>query len=234
MKKGFMAWIMVVAIGFLSAFWVCVRALRDTSVKVTTEDGMRVVVDAGHGGIDGGVVGRVTKTKESDLNLLLAFALQTELQEMGFEVTLTRKTEAGLYGTTARGFKKRDMERRKEIIEQTRPDFILSLHQNFYPSSSSRGAQVFYAPNSEEGEKLALQTQARLNGLYETAGARGRKAAQGDFFMLHCWDCPSILVECGFLSNAEDERLLCMETWRKKLAKSLAAGLVAYLSERFV
>ena len=234
MKKGFLAWIMVVAIGFLSAFWVCVRALRDTSVGATVEVGMRVVVDAGHGGIDGGVVGRVTKTKESDVNLALAFALQTELLEMGFEVTLTRKMEAGLYGTTARGFKKRDMERRKEIIEETRPDFILSLHQNFYPSSASRGAQVFYASNSEEGRKLALQMQTRLNELYKTEGARGRKASKGDFFMLHCWDCPSILVECGFLSNAEDERLLCTGTWRKKLAKSLASGLVAYLSERFV
>ncbi len=231
MKKGFFALATALTMGFVSAVALCVRALNGAqAVSAFDDGGMRVVVDAGHGGIDGGVSGRKTGVKESEINLAIAFRLNDVLTEMGFEVTMTRKTDAGLYGTTAPGFKKRDMQRRKEIIQDASPMLVISVHQNFYPSQRERGAQVFYAEDNEKSRLFALAVQGQMNDLYADVGVKNRTAAKGDFFMLHCADCPSIIVECGFLSNAQDEELLRSDSWQDKTARCIAAGAVAYLA----
>ncbi len=204
------------------------QALSAQNVSAFSEGSMRIVIDAGHGGIDGGVTGKKTGVKESDINLAISFALQARLEDMGFEVTLTRKTKGGLYDTTAKGFKKRDMQKRKEIIQKADPALVLSVHQNFYPSSAARGGQVFYLAKSEEGERFALLMQARLNELYGEKKVKERKATKGEFFMLTCAPCPSLIVECGFLSNGEDEALLQDKTWQNRLAESMSAAVLDY------
>ena len=222
---------MAVLVGFVAAVALCVRALYTAQAVSAFEDkSMRIVVDAGHGGIDGGVVGRTTGAKESDINLEIAYRLHEVLTDMGFDVTMTRKTSAGLYDTTARGFKKRDMQRRKEIIQKADPALIVSVHQNYYPSRSSRGAQVFYEKTSEGGKLLAEALQASLNTLYQEDGVKARSVMTGDYFILKCGDCPSVIAECGFLSNARDEELLLSEVFQRKLAESVAAGIVGYLA----
>lgn len=231
MKKSFIAITTALILGFISAVALCVRALNGAQAVSAFDDAvMRVVIDAGHGGIDGGVSGRNTGVKESDINLAIAFKLSAVLEEMGFDTVMTRKTDAGLYDTTAKGFKKRDMQRRKEIILDASPSMVISVHQNFYPSQNQRGAQVFFAEKNEKSKLLATQIQAQMNGLYEKEGVKNRKASKGDFFMLNCADCPSVIVECGFLSSAKDEALLCDSVWQEKTAKSIAAGVAAYLS----
>lgn len=230
MKKSFFAFGLAVVFTFLAAVGLCFRALVSAQAVSAFDTGMKVVIDAGHGGIDGGVVGRATGVKESDLNLAIAFRLQSELTDMGFEVVMTRKTQAGLYDTTAKGFKKRDMQKRKEIIQAAEPALIISIHQNFYSSKRTRGGQVFYLENSVEGEKFALSVQEELNELYEKKGVRSRKATKGDFFILKCYDCPSAIVECGFLSNAEDEALLLDEVWQSELAKGITSGVLGYFA----
>ncbi len=219
------------AVAFITAVTLCIQALNTQAVSAFSNGNMRVVIDAGHGGIDGGVSGRTTKVKESDLNLAIAMELKDCLTDMGFEVTLTRKTEAGLYGSTAKGFKKRDMQKRKEIIQNADPALVISVHQNFYPSKSTRGGQVFYAKNSEEGKRLALRLQNRLNGLYKEEGAKGRTATKGEYFMLECAPCPSVIVECGFLSNPSDEALLKKGAFQRRLAACLAAGVLDFYGE---
>ena len=222
---------MAVLVGFIAAVTLCVQALNTPqTVGAFGEENMRIVVDAGHGGADGGVSGKTTGVKESDLNLAIAYRVSDVLTDMGFEITMTRKTEAGLYGTATKGFKKRDMQRRKEIIESVDPMLVLSIHQNRYPARSVRGGQVFYARESERGKALALSVQAELNELYGKEKVKERKAAVGDYFILNCADCPSVIVECGFLSNPLDEKLLTTEIWQKKLAESIATGVVNYLS----
>ncbi|MBO5363220.1 MAG: N-acetylmuramoyl-L-alanine amidase [Clostridia bacterium] len=223
--------ILMVFVVFFAAVGVCFRALFKAQAASAFEDGVRIVLDAGHGGIDGGVVGKKTGKKESDLNLAIVYKLKTELEELGFEVLLTRKTEAGLYDTAAKGFKKRDMQKRKEIIESVNPSMVVSIHQNFYSSQSPRGGQVFYDKGNKNSEKLALLTQQKLNGLYAQEGVKNRKASSGEFFILNCSDCPSVIVECGFLSNERDEMLLIDGVWQKKLAKTLALGVLAYFSD---
>ncbi len=231
MKKSIFACAMAVVIGFVTAVGLCVRSLIGTEPVGAFEDDLRVVVDAGHGGIDVGVSGRTTGVQESSLNLKIAFEVQEILSDMGFSVTMTRKTEGGLYDTTAKGFKKRDMQRRKEIIQEAKPDLLLSIHQNYYPTAKYRGGQVFYLGGDSQSQRWATETQAALNELYAERGAKARKQMQGDFFLLRCYSCPAILVECGFLSNADDEALLCTPAWQKRVADSLAAGVLAYLSE---
>lgn len=223
---------MAVLMAFIAAVGLCFKALSmPQAVFSYADSGMKIVLDAGHGGIDGGVTGKVTGTKESDINLAITTRLYQTLSDMGFEVTLTRKTEAGLYGAAKKGFKKRDMQRRKEIIEETDPSLVLSIHQNFYPSKRSRGAQVFYKKEDENALKFACALQEKLNALYATEGVAARNAATGDYFILKCSDCPSVIVECGFLSNAADEKLLLSEVWQKQIAQNIAEGIVAYLSD---
>ena len=116
-----------VAVGFVLAVAACIRALN--APVAVSGDGAKlsVVIDAGHGGIDGGVVGVATKQKESDVNLRISFILKEKLSDAGFLVVMTRTTEGGLYDTTAPGFKRRDMQKRKEICESANPFCVLSV-----------------------------------------------------------------------------------------------------------
>lgn len=231
-KKSFLCVTFLLVFGFVFAVSLCFGALNGVkTVSATQESRMKIVIDAGHGGVDGGVVGVNTGAKESDVNLEIAHKLASELTEMGFDVVMTRKTKAGLYGTATSGFKKRDMLKRKEIIQEANPSMVISVHQNRYPSGSVRGGQVFYDKDSEKGKALALAVQGRVNALYETEGVKERKATAGNYFMLQCADAPSIIVECGFLSSPKDEALLVSNAWQKKLAKAVVYGVVDYLGD---
>ena len=214
---------------FISAFITCVVALGGETPAAAEDGTFSIVLDAGHGGMDGGVCGRETGVTERDINLAVTLKLKDVLEDRGFKITLTRKTDSGLYDAATKGFKKRDMQKRKEIVEKANPDLLISVHQNYYPSTVTRGAQVFYAIGSEKGKAFATGLQASLNKLYETQKVKNRVATAGDYFMLKCAPCPSVIVECGFLSSPADEKLLTSEAWQKKIAEAVASGVTAYL-----
>ena len=222
---------MAVAVLFVSAVGVCVKALFLPQAVFAGSEPIKIVLDAGHGGIDGGVTGITTGTKESDLNLAITLRLKQTLDDMGFETLLTRKTEAGLYDAATDGFKRQDMQRRKEIVQNADPALVISVHQNRYPSASVRGAQVFFRRGDSQGERLAFSLQEKLNALYQTERVKNRKHTPSEYFMLSCTEKPSVIVECGFLSSPADEKLLLSPTWQKRLAESIAAGVVAYLGD---
>ena len=186
-----------------------------------------IVIDAGHGGIDAGVYGVNTGVKESDINLAVARELKGCFADAGFECVMTRTTQAGLYGNTSKGFKMRDMQKRRQIIEDSGADMVISIHQNSCPLPSRRGSHVFYDEASGEGRELALSIQSRLNGLWNTGE---NSALAGDYYMLKCTSAPSVIVECGFLSNAEDEENLNDPDFRRRLAKAIFMGAITYLS----
>lgn len=230
-KKSIIVCCIAVAFVFSAAIGLCVRALYAPQEVFATGGELKILLDAGHGGIDGGVTGKKTGAKESDINLQITFALKAELEEKGFTVALTRKTAEGLYDTTAKGFKKRDMQRRKEIIEKEKPLMVISIHQNYYASQSQRGAQVFYGENHPKSRSLATLLQTNLNALYEKQGVKNRKSAFGDYFMLKCYSAPAVIVECGFLSSPADEALLVDTAWQKTLAKGIAEGVLNYFTD---
>ncbi len=205
----------------------CSFALSAASAAAVPANAPCIVLDAGHGGVDPGVVGRTAGEKESDVNLKIVQKLQKLFSDAGFRVVLTRKNAGGLYGLPTKGYKRRDMEERRRIIREAEPDFVLSVHQNTFPADTSRrGGQVFFREGSAAGEALAVSIQARLNAL----GGRSVSALKGDFFLLGCADCPSALVECGFLSNAEEERLLLTDEYQGKIARAVFEGVLSFLS----
>ena len=139
---------------------------------------------------------------------------------------LTRKNNGGLYGLSTKGFKMRDMKKRKEIIEQNKADMVISVHQNFCPIPSKRGSTVFFDKSSESGIALANTIQKQLNALNDKI--KPNEALAGDYYMLKCTSNPSVIVECGFLSNAEDEKLLITEEYQKAIAYAIFKGAVSY------
>ena len=229
MKKKTVATLLGAIFAYLGAFGLCIKAAGGEVAVGAELPAMKIVLDAGHGGIDCGVMGKTTGVKESDLNLQIAFKIKSELTEAGFEVVMTRKTEGGLYDTTAKGFKRRDMEKRKQIVEEASPTLVLSIHQNFYPAASSRGGQVFYSPSSEKGAALASSLQRRLNDLYAPKGVKGRKEKAEDYFMLR-FLVPAVIVECGFLSSPKDEELLISDSFQRAVAVAVVAGIADYFT----
>lgn len=186
-----------------------------------------IVIDAGHGGIDPGGIGIKTKVKESELNLSVTKILEQYLTAFGVKVVLTRASSAGLYGTSTKGYKKRDMLARRTIIEENNADMVVSIHMNRYVRSSLRGAQVFYDASSEEGKSLALCIQ---NMFAQNIPCSDKGISIGNFYMLQCTSAPSVLCECGYLSNEEDEKLLQDPVHQDKIAYNIFCGIVNYLN----
>lgn len=186
-----------------------------------------IVIDAGHGGRDGGAVGKTTGVTESLLNLQFALKLKELCENYNFNVVLTRKDMNGLYSAFATNKKKSEMQKRQEIIESANPDVVVSLHMNSFPVSSSRGAQVFYAEGNESGKALGESVQ---NALHEEIDYAKSVAKAGDFYVLNCTEKAGILVECGFLSNAEEEVLLQDEDYQEKFCYALLYGILTYFS----
>ena len=220
------------------AFWavvviVCELALclllmfGGESDRATSTVGYTVVVDAGHGGIDGGVVA-ADGTKESDLNLLYAKTLGRKLTECGFAVVYTRKNADGLYGLPTNGFKKRDMRARRDIVERSAANLVVSIHMNKYSRSSSRsGAQVFFQTDDIVGRRLADCMQRVLNDMSGNDFA----ALGGDYYMCREMPCPSVICECGFVSNPDDLANLKDEGYRERFCTELMRGIVYFLAD---
>lgn len=185
-----------------------------------------VALDAGHGGIDGGVVGTTTGVRESDLNLAMAYLIKDKLENCGFRTVMTRTDENGLYGSATGGFKQRDMRRRREIINEAKADMVISVHMNKFSSPSRSGPQVFYDGGSAAGKALADSMQTMLNGFT----GNGHSALAGDYYMLKCTSAPSVIVECGFLSNPDDEKKLTDGGYRDSLAEVIVRGALYYMS----
>lgn len=196
-----------------------------TAYKRLPKLGYTIVVDAGHGGFDAGVAGVATKVKEADLNLKVAKKLERRLKEYGFDVVMTRTNGNGLYGLHTKNRKKRDMEARARIIREAEPDAVVSIHMNYFVQSKQRGAQVFYKRDNERGKELAKCIQEVLGLNLEHCD---RLYLSGDYFIVNCSDYPSVIVECGFLSNAYDEQLLISDEYQQKLAYYIALGIMKF------
>ncbi len=212
----------------LGLLFICAVVVSCFSLKQVSSPNLnyKIVIDAGHGGIDGGAVGK-RGTTESRINLDFALQLKDICQEAGFRVVMTRESMDGLYSPLAQNKKRSEMEKREKIIRESGADLIVSIHQNSFPLSSLKGAQVFYKKESESGKALASSIHASLQkGDITTRG----DVAVGDFYVLNCTEKPAVLVECGFLSNEDEESLLCQKDYRKKFCEYLFCGILEFYS----
>ena len=185
-----------------------------------------IVIDAGHGGIDGGAVGKTTGVTESELNLKYAYALKNICEDFGFKVVLTRCDAEGLYDENASKKKKSEMEKRRKTIEKARPNFVVSIHMNSFSGGGVRGAHVFYGASSTSGKLLA---ESVANELAQNIPYAHKTAKVGDYFILNNVNYPSVLIECGFLSNPEEEKLLQSQEYITNFCYQIFCGILKSL-----
>lgn len=198
-----------------------------TNIKAEPKFNYTIVLDAGHGGRDNGCSGVNTGVAESELNLSVTKKLQKYLSDFGFDVVLTRTNSDGLYSHNVDNYKKDDMEKRSNIIENANANMVISIHMNSFPSPTERGAQVFFDATNEQSKALAQALQNQLISDIEYARKESQK---GDYYILNCIDVPTAIVECGFLTNPDEELLLMDPDYQSKLAYSIFCGIIRYLS----
>ena len=186
----------------------------------TTLQSYTVVLDAGHGGEDGGA-GSASGTLEKDINLAITFKLRDLLLANGVNVILTRSEDVLLYDKTIEyhGRKKAlDLAARRKIAEETPNAMFVSIHMNAFPQTQYKGLQVWYSKNDPASLTLAQAIQELAADQLQPDNDRRVKAATSSIYLLHHLTCPAVLVECGFLSNPEEATLLATEEYQRKLA----------------
>ena len=188
-----------------------------------------VVIDAGHGGEDGGAVSASGVT-EKEINLKIAFQLKALLQANGIDVVMTRQTDILLYDKSGdyQGRKKAlDLAARRKIAEETEDAVFVSIHLNAYPEARYSGLQVWYSPNAESSAFWAKTLQNAAKFHLQPQNERQVKAATDGIYLLHRLTSPAILVECGFLSNPEEAERLATEEYQRELAFLIFYSILA-------
>ena len=193
--------------------------------------GKVIVLDPGHGGPDGGAVGR-DDTVEKDIALTVTKQLQRYLQQAGALVYLTRETDEDLADEDTQGLSRRkseDIRNRLQFIEHKQADLFLTIHLNALPSERWRGAQTFYYPSFDENEHLARMVQEEIRSNLENTD---REALEIDgIYLLKHAEAPGALVEIGFLSNVEERELLKQDDYQEQMAASIYRGVLRYITE---
>ncbi len=201
-----------------------------TDTFKSTEKKILVIVDAGHGGEDGGAVAP-DNSLEKDYNLDIALKLETILRLYGCKVIMTRTDDRMTCDDnlkTQRQKKISDIKNRFAVIEKYNNAVFVSIHQNKFSDSKQKGAQVFYSPNNFKSKTLADCIQQSIVKNLQNDNKRLIKKSGTDIYLLYHSTIPSVLVECGFLSNQSDLMLLKNNRYRKEIAVLIADGIIEY------
>lgn len=207
------------------------RAARRDQLAMAAEDvGIQIIIDPGHGGEDGGATG-VNGARESELNLAISLKLRSLLQLCGIEPIMVRQTDISVYSQGAQSISEKkvsDIRNRVKLVNDTPNALLVSIHQNSFPDSRYDGAQVFYADNSGS-QSLAAQMQALLRQTLDLNNRREAKPAASSIYLMNHINCTAVLIECGFLSNVEEEARLTTDPYQTQIAAVIAASLVQHL-----
>ena len=190
----------------------------------------RIVIDAGHGGIDGGATS-CTGVLESHINLEIALRLEDVFHLLGYDTVMIRRTDESIYtqGNTIASQKVSDLKERVRIANETPGAILISLHQNTFSDSRYKGAQVFYSGN-DKSRSIAQSMQQNLIQILNPGSQRKAKSAKGVYLIEHI-TCPGVLIECGFLTNQEEEALLRSKDYQIKLCAVIAATISSCLGD---
>ena len=224
---------LVMGLVMIFSLWLLMRHLlygdgEILSASTATDTGYLVVIDPGHGGVDPGMLG-VNDTIEKEINLQISYILKEKLEEQGVRVLLTRKTDDGLYEEGDGNKKIADMKKRCGIIAESGADVVISIHQNSFSDSDVCGGQVFYYKHSVEGKKLAQCIQDAFREQVDETNNRKIKSNDSYYMLVHT-PCPTVIVECGFITNYDEAALLVTEEYQTKVAQAVTSGVVEYLS----
>ncbi len=228
-KKSFnslLAVILVLVVSFISTATVpkTVQTMSDNSISGT------IIIDAGHGGFDGGAVAS-DGTVEKDINLIIATKLKNMLVLSGYDVMMTRESDSSTDTSESNVIsdkKKSDMKNRLKLINSNENGIFVSIHLNKFTTSLANGAQVFYSPNHLGSKALGTTIQAVIKSKLQTENERCAKQSTKDTYLLYNAQIPAVIVECGFLSNAAELRLLKTEDYQGKVAFTIFCGISEY------
>ena len=206
------------------------RAITVMQENAPLENRICVIIDAGHGGVDGGA-STANGVPESQINLQIALRLNDFMHLLGLKTYMIRTTDISIHtqGNTIAAKKISDLKQRVKIVNETENAFLISIHQNYFSDSQYRGAQVFYTTDGRS-EAIAKNMQAALVKSLNPGSRRQAKRAEGVYLMQHI-ENSGILIECGFLSHPEESRLLQTPEYQKKLCSVICAVTSRYFSE---
>ena len=215
--------ILFLLMGAIIASWKLSELTANVSKeeKKAKKDQVVIVVDPGHGGEDPGKVG-INDVLEKDLNLQIAKKVKKLLEEAGIKIVMTRTNDK------VPDAKKEDLNQRVQLINDTKPKLALCIHQNSYPDAKIKGAQVFYHTITPEAEDVASIVQEQLRTVDQT---NTRQIKENDtYFMLKNTQVPTIIVECGFLTNPEEAAKLTQEDYQDQLAQAICEGVIKWMN----
>lgn len=233
MKKyhwiGFLPFYLLTVIVFLGVAAAGSRTATTIAQNNPVDREYCIVIDAGHGGIDGGATS-CTGVLESTLNLQIALRLEALLQLLGMDTVMIRSTDTSVYteGNTIAAQKVSDLKERVRIVNETENAVLISIHQNTFDDARYGGAQVFYG-GAEDSKALAESLQFALIQAVNPGSNRKCKKSNGIYLMQNI-QCTGVLVECGFISNPQEEAKLRSEDYQKKLSCVIAASLSMYVN----
>lgn len=205
---------------------VLFHAFFTRPIPTSELNGQLIVVDAGHGGMDGGGVG-INGIVEKDLNLTVARQLEQALKENGYQVVMTRTEDVSLHDsdkTTVREQKNSDLKNRAAIANRQKAGLFVSIHMNKFDSSDVKGAQVFYKSDDKTGEQYAKSIMTELKKV-DSGNHRAEKTLPNKNLTFSKLNIPGVLVECGFLSNEEDVKKLQDDSYRSELVNAIVSGI---------
>ena len=221
---------------------VMITILFIVKIKNTSEDVMQympvtdktIVLDAGHGGIDPGAMNKDKTVLEKNINLQITMKIKELIEASGGNVVLTRDSDISLYeegaNKTTRQKYNENLKNRKKIVENSQADMFVSIHLNSFEDSKYYGAQTFYPAGKEDSKFLAEMIQAELKRVVDNTNNRKIKPRE-DLYLLKDNKMPSVLIECGFLSNQKEAELLAEEEYQDKIAWAIYVGIQKYFIE---
>lgn len=189
-----------------------------------------IVIDAGHGGEDGGAGDN--GLLEKDVNLSIALKLRDMLVSSGCRVVMTRDQDISLgSGDTVRERKVDDIKKRTEIINSDKNSILVSIHQNKFPQSKYYGTQIFCSANDARSARLGECIRQSVTGLLQKENKRELKTDDGSVYILKKAEVPAVIVECGFLSNPEEAKKLSDDDYRSQMSFAIMCGVLEYLNQ---
>ena len=220
---------------------ICLMTVAIFEIKNVSEDVMKympstnkvIILDAGHGGIDPGKLSNDKTIEEKEVNLSITLKLRELLEASGAVVVLTREDDSNLFvddgSKTTRQKYNENLKNRKKIIKESNADMFVSIHSNAFTESKYYGAQTFYPKGKDDSQKLSKNIQSELKRVVDKTNNREIKPSD-DLYVLKDNGIPSALIECGFLSNDKEAKLLNDEDYQEKIAWAIYVGIQKYFS----
>ena len=227
-------YLMILAVILITFCLVMYSAFSNITARTDSdslEQQPMIVIDAGHGGEDGGA--EVDGVLEKDINLSIAGKLSEILRLCGCRVTEIRDEDISVYDSDAQTLREKkvsDLKRRVKIANENDNNILVSIHQNKFDNSAYSGAQLFYSSNHDDSRVLAERIRGAITSLLQKDNTRELKPAGSDIYLLDHAEVPAVIVECGFLSNQQERSKLMDDDYQNEMAYAVAMGVLEYIN----